>query len=320
MKKRLLILILVLFIAPLFACSNEVAREGVIFAFDTNIEIKIRANRDLVNKYYEDVCDIFFHYDALCDNYSNRDINNVFTINNSEGFIEVDKDLIDVINAALKAKEETSGHFDPLVGSIAQVYKDIIHGLRDYPDSDEINLMKDELKNSKIVIDGNKVKIEGNAMLDLGGIAKGYALSLVKEYLLENNIHYYLINAGSSSIAMGEKNGGYFAVGLMYSSGAIYIKNGDMGCASVSNQQTFIGEKRIHHIINPLKCEPAEEFFAVYLIGRDSKMIDAYATAFMSMTLDEIESICLKNDIEYIIYDNDMKAYSSTEDSYYEFG
>ena len=210
----------------------------------------------------------------------------VYTINNSDDFVLVDSKLIDVINYALSVKDETLGHFNPLVGNISDTYKEVIYGERGMPTDSEVNSLLEELNSSRIVIDGNKVKIEGNAKLDLGGIAKGYALSVVKEYIIQNGIKHYLINAGSSSLTMGEKNGAYFAIGLMYdSSRTIYIKNGDLGCASINEQKINVDDGVVHHIVNPLTARPAKNHVAVYLVGSDSKKIDAYATAFMSMEL-----------------------------------
>ena len=320
MKKRLLMIILVLFLAPLFACSNEKAMEGSIYAFGTFIEIKIKANKDNVMKNYDDIRDIFFEYETLCDAINPRDINNVYTIDNSDDFVLVDSKLIDVINYALSVKDETLGHFNPLVGNISDTYKEVIYGERGMPTEAEVNTLLEELNSSRIVIDGNKVKIEGNAKLDLGGIAKGYALSVVKEYIIQNGIKYYLINAGSSSLAMGEKNGTYFAIGLMYdSSKTIYIKNGDLGCASINEQKINVDDGVVHHIVNPLTARPAKEHVAVYLVGSDSKKIDAYATAFMSMELGEIGEICLSNGLEYIIFDSNGEVFESHPGSYYEF-
>ena len=318
MKRVLMMFLLIFLVTPLFACSYEPQKEGAIFAFDTAIDIKIRAKKEELNTHFDNICDIFFHYDALCNRYYSSEGNNVYTINNSKDFVSVDKDLIDLLEYALWVKEETNGHFNILVAEISDIYKEIIDYGEILPSYNELDKKLEEMNSSKIIISNDMVKIEGNAKIDLGAIAKGYALSKVKEYLIKNNIKYYLINAGSSSLALGDKDGEAFIVGIKYDeNNVVYIKDLDLGCASINEQYTIINGEVYHHIVDPTTAKCAKNHESVYLIGENSAMIDAFCTAFMSMELDEIKKICEKYDLEYIIYDEGDVMYKSSEGQYY---
>lgn len=316
--KRILFIILLLFsVTPLFACFSDNSIEESIFAFDTIIEVKIRAPKEKINEHYEKVCDIFYYYDDISNAYIDNGKANVCRINESDDFIEVDSELVELLKFSLSMMEKTNGHFNPLIGNLSNYYKRLIDSGETSIDQEYVLAELANMNASRIVFDGNRVKIEGKAKIDLGGVAKGYALSKVREYLQENNIHYYLINAGSSSLSIGNKSGEYFVVGIKYDSNNIlYIKDLELGCASINEQYLKGDERLIHHIVNPLTGYPDTLHTSVYLIGEDSGLIDAFATAFISMELSEIKKLCEENDLEYIIYNED-EVFKSNEGHYY---
>lgn len=317
MKKKILLFVMFFLLIPLFGCSIQKAYEGTAYYFGTVITISIKADKEDVSEHFENICNIFEHYDLISSQYTRAD-NNVYAINHSSDFVTVDEDLVDMLKLALELKEKTNGHFNVLVGNVANDYKDIIYNGKEAL-SNTLDYYIDEINNSNIIIDGLNVKIEGSAKIDLGAIAKGYALAKVKEYLQGNSITEYIINCGASSLAMGEKSGDYFIIGIKYDeSNKLYIKNYDLGCASSNEQFTYIGEEKIHHIINPLTCLPSSNHEAVYLIGEDSSLLDAFSTAFMSMELADIRRICTEYNLYYIVYDNNDIVYKSIDGVYYD--
>lgn len=318
MKKSIVLIVMFLVLIPLFGCKKTKAYEGSIYQFGTIIKISIKAEKDLVETHYNNICDIFEHFDKISNPYFDYQ-NNVYAINHATDFIEVDDDLLDILNLAIEFKEITNGHFNILVGNVANVYKNIIDGARDDLSDAEISSYLKEINESIIEIDGNKVKINGTAKIDLGAIAKGYALKKVKEYILENGISEYIINCGASSLAMGEKSGGYFVIGIKYDeANKVYIKNYDLGCSSSNEQSRIINGKKIHHIVNPLTCTPSNNHEAVYLIGEDSAILDILSTAFMSMEIDEIRDLCNRYDLYYIVYNDSDTVYKTIDGVYYD--
>ena len=326
MSKRLFIMILLLIIIPLFSCIKEPNNySGMVFYFDTTIDIRLNSydyNKEELENKYNDIVNILANFSMLTDNYQEyKNINNIYTINNSKDYVTVSEELIDIIKLSIDIKEETNGYFNPFLGKISKIYKKIIDEEKVPDNLDElIQNELNNLNNSSIDIVDNSVKINGDMELDLGGIAKGYALSIIKDYLDESSISDYLINAGSSSIIMGTKykDKGYYKVASKYDSERIFkIKNNCLGTSSIFEQSITINGKLYHHIINPLTGKIENNYDTIYIIGSNACYIDSYTTALFNMTIEEITSFIKDKDLSIFIYKDNKLIYNNNNGDYY---
>ena len=104
----------------LISCSNAKTATSKIFCFDTYIDIKlINGNKDNVI----DIEDIFYRYDKLSDNYQNRSINNVYTINQTNDPVVVDEELYKLLQTSFSVNTK---YFNPLCGSLAKKWKEAL--------------------------------------------------------------------------------------------------------------------------------------------------------------------------------------------------
>ena len=91
-----------------------------------------------------------------------ENINNIKTINDNYGkeAVKVDKEIIEILKSAIKISNETDGYFNPTMGSISDVWKDLFNEahINSNPDPLEVEsamacvLSNDELS-EYIVID-----------------------------------------------------------------------------------------------------------------------------------------------------------------------
>ena len=282
----------------LISCSNAKTATSKIFCFDTYIDIKlINGNKDNVI----DIEDIFYRYDKLSDNYQNRSINNIYTINQTNDPVVVDEDLYKLLQTSFSVDTK---YFNPLCGSLAKKWKDALDKKEVLSDA----IIEEEL--DKIVnthlsfLDGNKIQKEGPAEIDLGGIAKGYALDVVKSYLDAKEMTQYLINAGSSSILLGEKNtkDGLFNVGLKdINNGYLKLKNCFVSTSSISEQNAVINDVTYSHIINPLTGSALSVNDVVIVVSNNGYQGDALSTSMMMNTVEEIKELETKFDVKTIV-------------------
>lgn len=312
MKKKALILILFLFIIPLFSCSKKIELFNNIYAFGTVIEIKITDDKERIDDIYKNVSDILYLYDHLSDNFREYG-NNVYVINNSDDFVEVDERLIELLKYSLYLEDITDGYFNPLVGSISQIYRDIIESGGSVDDETK-EKEASKIANAKLIIEGSKVKIEGEAKLDLGAIAKGYAIEKVKEYLINNKVKEYLITGGYSTITCGSRKGDYYKIGMLYDDKILYVKNKTIGCSSINEQKS--DDNVYTHIINPFTCSATPLYESVYFIGDDAGLVDGLTTASMLVSEEKIKEFASKYNLEYMIYYLDGKVVTSSGDHY----
>lgn len=239
-------------------------------------------------------------------------------INATNEKVTVNEEVFRLIEAALDYQEKTSGYFDPLLGKVNYLWKDYLNS-DDESESlylktkEEAEKAFQEVKNSSLQLNASElsVKRNGKAQLDLGGIAKGYCLKKVKEKILAAQSKHYLINGGSSSLAMGLAEGDTpFRVRLENTGDSVFrysLSNIDSSTSSTLSQCKKVpleGETYLSHIVNP-KTGNSEisEHAMTFFVGEDSAMLDAFSTASIFAPLSLIQSWEKQYDIQCSIFD-----------------
>jgi len=189
---------------------------------------------------------------------------------------------------------------------------------------DHINLIDTSTFSIQLYNEDNKyyVKISGEDIkLDLGAISKGYATQKAADYLIEQNVKYFSISAGSSSLVLGQnkaRDKEVYWIGLTNpvatttvasSYGVIHAKNTSVTTSGNYEQYVMYQGNRYHHIISPKTKIPAQFYHTVTLIGQDAALLDALSTAMFSMPKNELEAWITLHQaelgLEIMIYNQD---------------
>ena len=278
---------------PLFAltsCNIGIhTQEAKVFAFDTVCEIKLYEGDENNLKDVEDILD---YCDRLTDNYNRRDITNPFYINNPWNEpVEASDELIDLIKLSFELKNNGATYFEPMIGKLSKLWKEKLKE-QQIPSETEIEAELLAIETTKLVFqENNMVWRDGSAELDLGAIAKGYALDKVQNYLKDKGLSQYLVNAGQSSILLGEKptEDGYFNVGLSdLDNSYLKLKNCFVSTSGTSEQGVKIGETTYSHIINPVTGMAINNYDSVIIVSSKGYFGDAMSTSLMLSSLDEV--------------------------------
>ena len=144
----------------------------------------------------------------------------------------------------------------------------------------------------KLVCDfnGHRAAFRQKGMaVDLGGIAKGFAVDLAREVLNKGGIKNYIINAGGDLFVSGRLPSRMWRIGLqdpedthgiiatLSASGVAIATSGDY-------EQYFIRNGiRYHHILSPANGYPARGLHSVTVLAPSTMEADALATAFFVM-------------------------------------
>ena len=305
--KRLLSLLSVL---PLISCTSDFVLKGKVFYFDTMVEIKLfQGNKSNI----KDIKSILEEVDELSDNYHSRSVNNVYTINHSNEEMTISHVLYNLLDKSLCVGAYGASYFNPFCGSLSQLWKDKLT-TRELPSEEEINAELDKMHSSYLELyNNNSIKRNGEATLDLGGIAKGYALDLVYNYLTQENIKQYLIDAGHSSILLGKKptESGYFDIGVK-DLGKAYLKLKEcfVSCSGKSVQGVTIDGVTYSHIINPTNGSAINLNDSVIVVSDSGYLGDALSTSMMMNTIEEIQEIENTTGVKTIVIRNGRKVYS----------
>ena len=307
---KIIKLIPLLFIS-LTSCSQSAsALENKIFCFDTMVNVKLY---DGEQNDLSELNAIFNNINALTDNYLASSKNSVYTLNQTNEDVTVDKDLYDLLKLSLEVQNEGATYFNPLCGSLSKKWKNT---LKNQQILDEITKNAELLKistSSILLKNNNVVQRLGEAEIDLGGIAKGYALDKAYDYLNSKDIKHYLIDAGSSSVLLGEKDSkdGLFSVGLKDVPNAyLKLKNCVVSSSGISTQGVVINGVTYSHIINPVNGSAINENDAVIVVSDKGYYGDAMSTSMMMNTVEEIKEIEVAHNLKTIVVKNGQIIYS----------
>lgn len=242
---------------------------------------------------------------------------NAYSINHANDFLEVDSDLYKILSLSDDYFQDTDGLFNVLVKDLSELWKTSINN-NTLPTEEETKVLVDSISSSSLEFkDGNRVKIKGNAHIDLGAIAKGYALAKVKEQIKKTEITNYIFNAGFSSIILGEnsENDGLYRVGINNSSNKyIEVKNTSIGTSSIYEQGYInTGDKIYSHIVNPLTGDSCVKHHMVVAIHDDPILTDVYSTVGMISSLSQIKIFETISQVKFITFSDGEVTYSSPD-------
>lgn len=124
------------------------------------------------------------------------------------------------------------------------------------------------------------IKVEGDTVssrnrqvaLDFGGYLKGWALDRAAEILKDQGIHNALINIGGNIMALGDKHGKKWKVGIQHPRqpgpmATVELNDGEAVGTSGDYQRFFeVGGKRYPHLLDPRTGYPAAHTEAVTVL------------------------------------------------------
>lgn len=162
-----------------------------------------------------------------------------------------------------------------------------------------------------------------NVRIDLGGIAKGYAVDRAIELLKARGIRNGTVSAGGDSRLLGDKMGQPWRVGIKNprphnaNDGVItLLPLSDSAVSTSGDYERFFLDKntgeRVHHIINPKTGKSASEVMSVTILGPLGVDTDALSTTVFVLGVKE--GLALINRLpgfDTIIIDKQGKAFYS---------
>ena len=206
--------------------------------------------------------------------------------------IPVSDELLDVLLRAEELSNKSDGAFDITVGPMIRLWRRARKAGK-LPTEVQISGAKDRTGFEKLVIDPKAKtvtkKVE-DMVLDLGGIAKGYAADEALRILREGGFHSALV-AASGDIALGdpppERKG--WAVGLetleMKQPGETGFELANAAVSTSGDTQRFliIDGRRYSHIVDKNTGLGLTERIAVSVVAPNATTSDSYATAVSIM-------------------------------------
>ena len=203
--------------------------------------------------------------------------------------VRVPLELFQLIRRIMLVQQRVDGYFDPTIGSLVDLWGFGYGGEGHVPGISMIKEALSQLSNNSIELDHTKrtVRIAHGVTLDLGGVAKGYAVDRAVGVLQKNGIKNALINGGESSIrALGTRlNGKPWRIGLAHPrreqlAGVLHLPAGMALGTSADTQRYFVtDDRRYSHLINPKTGFPPDDVYSVTVMAPTAMDADIYSTA-----------------------------------------
>ena len=324
----------VLLLAGIFSlsgCKREIEVKNRIFYeyFDTvstvydysgDSDEKFRENALLVEerlKYYHELFDIYNEYEGLT---------NLATVNRlaKAGEVEVCGELIEFLEYAIEMHGLTEGNTNIAMGSVLSIWHKYREAGKAVPTEAELKAAAEHTDINKLVIDreNSTVKfLDPKMSLDVGAIAKGYAVERIAEELIERGATAYVLDVGGNLRAIGTKvDGGTWRTGVrnpdLFSREqyVYYLDIADTSVVTSGDYQRFytVNGVKYHHIINKDTLMPADYFSSVTVVTKDSGLADALSTALFNMDyesgaklLDTLDGVS----VIWVTKDGEVKKY-----------
>ena len=218
--------------------------------------------------------------------------------------VTVDRRIVDMLLYARDMHDRTNGRVNIAMGSVLSIWHDYrTEGMNDpsaakLPPAEMLEAAAAHTDIGNMVIDeaACTVTLTDPAMtLDVGAIAKGYAVEMVARSLEEKGISGYVLNVGGNVRTVGGKTDGTgWVVGIENprEEGEDYLDylslSGQSLVTSGSYQRFYLVDgKSYHHIIHPDTRMPAEGYLSVSVVTSSSADGDALSTALFCMTVEE---------------------------------
>jgi len=232
----------------------------------------------------------------------------------AEGRISVSDELFSLLKESVRLSELTKGCFDITIYPLWKLWK--FEGeSAEVPDKEKIEKKLQLVNYKNIIIENGKINFAKRGMgIDLGGIAKGYAVDAAIRVLRKKNIKSAMVNAGGDIYVLGRKKGKPWRIGIRHPRrgeeilGIVEVEDKAIVTSGDYERFFFSEGKRYHHILNPRTGYPADECQSVTIVAKKATFADGLSTGIFVLgpregmalieNLEEVEGVIVNKEGE----------------------
>lgn len=294
MKRIICIFLLLIFVCC--SCTQDKYEKYDFFAMNTFVSVICSDGE------FSDLCEktIFEVEEKFSRTIASSEISR---LNNAEDFLPSGETL-NVLKASLALAKNTDFAFNPCLGTLTELWN-ITSGENYVPDEAEIKTALEYCNGADVYIENEKIVMPEGMKIDLGGVAKGYALQKASEQMkivaqeksiapdfcisLGGNV---AVSGSSQNMKRQNKTGWNVGITNPFDKGTILGSVViDEGFVSISGAYERYFEKDgqiYHHIFDAKTGRPAKTDIASAVVySKDGLLADALSTALFVMGSEE---------------------------------
>ena len=256
--------------------------------------------------------------DDLMSTYKPESELSAVNTNAANGPVHISTELFALIEHALDFSEVTSGAFDITYASAGQHY-DYRSGKK--PDKQQLQAALPAINYHHVKLDTQQTTVEflyPGVRIDLGGIAKGYAVDRSIGILQGAGVRNALVSAGGDTRVIGKRWDRPWNVGIRNPRdkdsivSMIPLENSAISTSGDYERYFEDDGVRYHHILNPGTGESTHEIHSSSIIGNVATDTDALSTSVFVLGVEKgLQLINSIPDTEAVIIDNKGRMHYS---------
>lgn len=319
MKKLIYSLIILMLLIFSTSCGQAKPFETDSFAMGTVITQEVYGANS--QKTSEEVITKIKYLEALMTiNAPGGDVNKL-NENAGKWYVELNPETVSVLKSTRKISELSGGAFDVTVGPVVKSWG-IGTDKPQIPTDATLKKLVSLIGYADVHLDeaSNRASLQRpGQIVDLGGIAKGYAGDVAKEIYKKNGNKSAFINLGGNVVVLGNKpDGSAWSIGIQNPRsetgeivGVVHVS--DKAVVTSGDYQRYFEKdgKRYSHIMDTHTGYPAESgLMSVTIIASSSIEADGLSTATFVLGLDKgLDLVKRYGQAEAIFITTDKKIY-----------
>jgi len=234
----------------------------------------------------EEVLAVFHQVDRNMSRYREDSELSGLNRHGADNPVKVSPGLFRVLKKAREVSELSGGAFDVSFGSVGYLYDYRAH---QQPSEEDIRSRLGRIHYQDVVLNEDAHTVfyrQKGLLVDLGGIAKGYAVDLGIERLVRAGVRHARLSAGGDLRLLGDKRGTPWIVGVRdprsEDRSAVVLPLENVAISTSGDYERFFindqGE-RVHHILSPGTGKSVRGVQSVTIIGDNALTTDGLSTA-----------------------------------------
>lgn len=258
-------------------------------------ESQVQALKDDL-EYYHQIYDIYKSYPGLTNL---RDVN----LAAGQGPVKVDQAIIDLLLFARAKSAQSGNRVNIALGAVLSLWHDAREQGRmnpaeaRLPDMTALEAASRHVDMEDLLIDPEEKTVQildPSLRLDVGAVAKGYAVEQAALAAQARGVDHLLISVGGNVRAIGKRgDGSPWRVGIDNPDpdkedylAVLSLDGLSLVTSGVSERYFEVQGKRYHHIIDPDSLFPEDRYLSVSIVCPDSGLADLLSTALFNLDLD----------------------------------
>jgi len=238
-------------------------------------------------------------------------------------WVKLSEPLFEVLNISQAVAVTSQGAFDVTLGGLVNLWS---FGPEARPESiPDTGLLKERLDETgyqylELDIKRQAARRLHNSFIDLSGVAKGYAVDKVAEWLKQQGVNNFLVNVGGEIVVAGYRAEEQpWRVGIEVPDGSqqtahhiLPLINNSIATSGDYRNFYEIDGRRMSHTINPKTGWPIEHNLAsVTVIHPSNAVADAWATAFMVLGAEAGLSLANRENIKVLLISRENERWKT---------